>query len=124
MKQLILEKWNKFKQINEFIGTRRQGYESHSEVPLFLADCILRYSREINSQADILTFARAIEGVTIITVIEPARRLGEMEVMRIKIKYTPTPKTLNIEQYTKLLEKKFNNISGVLSLHILRAVPA
>tara|TARA_Y100000034_G_C6645359_1_gene282276 strand:+ start:131 stop:502 length:372 start_codon:yes stop_codon:yes gene_type:complete len=122
--KMLLEKWNKFKQINEFIGRRSHDYESHSEVPLYIADCILRYSREVNSQADILTFARAIEGVTIITVIEPARRLGEMEVMRIKMKYTPTPKTMNVEQYTQLLERSFNKIDGVLSLHILRAVPA
>ena len=124
MKKLILEKWNEFKQINEFVGRRARSYESHSEVPLFVADCILRYNSEVNSQADILTFARAIEGVTIITVIEPARRLGELEVMRIKIKYTPTPKTLNIEQYTNLLERSFNKVEGVLSLHILRAIPA
>ena len=124
MKKLLLEKWNKFKQINEFVGRRGTSYESHSEVPLFLADCILRYNSEVSSQADILTYARAIEGITIITVIEPARRLGEMEVMRVKIKYTPTPKTLNVEQYTNLLERSVNKIEGVLSLHILRAVPA
>tara|TARA_Y100000034_G_scaffold23134_1_gene26727 strand:- start:440 stop:814 length:375 start_codon:yes stop_codon:yes gene_type:complete len=124
MKKLLLEKWNEFKSINELVTRRAQSYESHSEVPLYIADCILRYNREVKSQADILTFARAIEGVTIITVIEPARRLGEMEVMRIKIKYTPMPKSLNVDQYTSLLERTFNGIDGVLSLDMLRAVPA
>ena len=124
MKKLILEKWSEFKLINELVGHRPGTYESHSEVPLYIADCILRYNRGLNSQADILTFARAIEGVTIITVVEPARRLEDVEVMRIKIKYTPLPKTLNVEQYTQLLEKTFHAIEGVLSLQILRAVPA
>lgn len=118
---LLLEKWNKFKRLNEFVG-RPKHYESHSEVPLYAADCILRYNREVQSQADILTHMRAIEGVTIITVIEPARRLGEMEVMRIKAKYTPIG--MPVDKYTAVFERKSNAINGVLSLHVLRAIPA
>tara|TARA_R110002110_G_scaffold47065_4_gene141539 strand:+ start:553 stop:903 length:351 start_codon:yes stop_codon:yes gene_type:complete len=113
----INETWNKFKSLEE-----RKVYQSHSELPIFLADCILRYSKDSQSQSDVLTEIRAIEGVTIVSVVEPARRLGNQEVMRIKIKYTPV--NMSIPEYTTLLQRKIDKIPGVLSLQILKAVRA
>jgi|TARA_R110002110_G_scaffold327840_1_gene539506 hypothetical protein len=113
----INENWNKFKRIEE-----RKVYKSHSELPIFLADCILRYDKDTQTQSDVLTEIRAIEGVTIVSVVEPARRLGSQEVMRIKIKYTPIG--TSIPEYTTLLQRKINKINGVLSLQVLQAVRA
>ena len=109
----LLENWNKYKDISE------GKYESHADVSIFLADCILRYDSDLRSQADILTEARAIEGIIIITVVEPARRLGNQEVMRVKIKYTPIG--LGSAEYTTLMKRKIDKINGVLSLQILQA---
>jgi hypothetical protein len=113
----INENWKNFKRLEE-----RKTYQSHTELSLFVADCILRYDQDSQTQSDVLTEIRAIEGVTIVSVVEPARRLGNQEVMRIKIKYAPI--NMSVSEYTTLLQRKIDKISGVLSLQILRAVPA
>ena len=89
---LLFENWQKY--------LKEAKYISHSDVNLFVADCILRYDNSVRTQADILTEARAIEGIAIITVVEPARRMGNQEVMRIKIKYTPIG--MAVSEYTFL----------------------
>ena len=110
MKPLI-ENWQKF--ITE------AKYDANPDLNIFVADCILRYNLDAQSQSDILTGIRAIEGVTIVTVVEPARTLGNQEVMRIKIKYTPV--NLSIPEYTANLQRKIDKINGVLSLQMLKA---
>ncbi len=107
----LFENWQKY--------LAEAKYESHSDISLFVADCILRYDSDLRSQADILTEARVIEGIAIITVVEPARRLGNQEVMRVKIKYTPIG--MGVSEYTNLIKKKIDNIHGVLSIQIVRA---
>ena len=110
----LFENWQKF--ITE------AKYSTDTGLNIFVADCILRYTLDGQSQSDILTAMRAIEGVTIVTVVEPARTLGNQEVMRIKIKYTPI--NLAVSEYTANLQRKINKINGVLSLQILKAVRA
>ena len=83
----------------------------------------LTYTREGDrDQADILTEIRAIEGVTIVTILIPAQggRQGESETVRVKIKFRPLigGVSVGLQTYIPALKRTVARVGGVRSFDI------
>ena len=66
----------------------------------------------------LLTYIRAIEGVTIVHIVEATQRISDsQELTRIRIKYVPYGK---IKISLKRLLLKIQTISGIFSTRVLK----
>jgi adenine specific DNA methylase Mod len=90
--------------------------EKVRELKVFMAHCTLTYG-VTRTQQDILTDIRAIEGVTILTLVEPAIKLENQESLKIKLKFTT--RGADLKQYIMRLKRSIAALDDVYSLRIL-----
>ncbi len=84
---------------------------------LVQADMVIKTDVSIPTKV-ILTYIRAIEGVTIVGIVEATQRISDkQETTRIRIKYVPYGK---IRVSLKRLVLKMQTISGLFSTKILK----
>jgi len=93
--------------------------EKVRDMKVFAAQCQLAYGVN-RTQQDILTDIRAIEGVTILTLMEPAVKSSTQERLKFKLKFTP--RGIDLKQYTARLRKQIRHLDDVHDINILHVV--
>ncbi len=93
-----------------------QEKERVRSLKVFVAQCVLTYG-VVRTQQDVLTDIRALEGVTILTLVEPAEKLENQESLKIKLKFAP--KGADLEQFIIRLKRLVSGLDDVHNIRIL-----
>jgi hypothetical protein len=102
------------RELKQLIGTVIQEEElKHPRI--YEAYCFLANDPEVNV-LDVLTYVRALRGVTIVSLKEATKKItANKETAIVRIKFQPTG--LTTRPYMKTLEKEIRKIPGVISFH-------
>ena len=104
--------------INSVDDLRRLISEVKASVPIFLADVVLETQRDLNL-TDILTEIRAVEGVTIVTLIGASAAItAHKERTHLNVKFIPIGNYHRPLNFLKQLKAGVMQTSGVYSFMV------